>query len=116
MIHFFHEKPNPHLNPLRGDSRASIIICSPDPGRPCRDKDRCSLLTLEGQRLGWICEILGMSRQTLNVLMHRVNKHKLTALEPPKRPGRPAQLTPKIRQELQEHLEKSPSGFGLNRV
>ena len=25
------------------------------------------LLTLEGQRPGWICEILGMSRQTLNV-------------------------------------------------
>jgi len=32
------------------------------------------LLTLEGQRPGWIWEILGMSRQTLNVLMHRVNE------------------------------------------
>jgi transposase len=74
------------------------------------------LLTLEGQRPGWICEILGMSRQTLNVLMHRVNERGLMAFEPPKKPGRPARLTPRIRQTLQEHLEKSPSEFGLNRV
>jgi transposase len=74
------------------------------------------LLTLEGQRPAWICEILGMSRQTLNVLMHRINEQGLKALEPSKKPGRPALLTAKLRQELQEHLEKSPLEFGLNRV
>jgi transposase len=74
------------------------------------------LLTIEGQRPSWICDVLGMSRQTLNVVMHRINTHGLKALEPPKKPGRPARLTPKIRQELQEHLESSPMEFGLNRV
>jgi hypothetical protein len=59
------------------------------------------LLTLEGQRPGWICDILGMSRQTLNVFMHRVNEKGLKAFEPPKKPGRPARLTPKIRHTLQ---------------
>jgi len=74
------------------------------------------LLTLEGQRPSWICDILGMSRQTLNVLIHRMNEKGLKTFEPPKKPGRPARLTPKIRHALQEHLEKSPSEFGLNRV
>jgi transposase len=74
------------------------------------------LLTLEGQRPSWICDILGMSRQTLNVLMHRVNSKGLKAFELPKKPGRTARLTPKIRHALQEHLEKSPLEFGLNRV
>jgi transposase len=74
------------------------------------------LLTLEGQRPSWIFDILGMSRQTLNVLIHRVNEKGLKAFEPPKKAGRPDRLMPKIRHALQEHLGKSPSGFGLNRV
>ena len=40
MIHFFHEKPNPHLNPLRGDSRSPLIICSPESDSIYRNEGR----------------------------------------------------------------------------
>ena len=69
------------------------------------------LLILEGQRPGWTAEVLGVTRQSLNLWMHKVNDRGLKALEPAKRPG-----TPELRRELEEHLEKSPLEFGLNRV
>ena len=74
------------------------------------------LLTLEGQRPGWIAEVLGLTRQSLNLWMHKVNEKGLQSLQPVKRPGRPARLTPQVRRELEEHLEKSPEEFGLNRA
>jgi len=74
------------------------------------------LLTLEGQRPGWIAEVLGLTRQSLNLWMHKVNEKGLQSLKPVKRPGRPARLTPQVRRELEEHLEKSPEEFDLNRA
>jgi len=74
------------------------------------------LLVLEGQRPGWIADVLGITRQSLNLWMHRVNNHGIQALEPVKQPGRPARLTTKVQKQLEEDLEKSPSTFGLHRV
>ena len=74
------------------------------------------LLVLEGQRPGWIADVLGITRQSLNLWMHRVNDHGVQALEPVKQPGRPARLTPKVQKLLEEDLEKSPAAFGLHRV
>jgi transposase len=48
--------------------------------------------------------------------MHKVNEQGPESLKPVKRPGRPARLTSQIRRQLEEHLEKSPEDFGLNRV
>jgi transposase-like protein len=31
------------------------------------------LLVLEGQRPGWIADVLGITRQSLNLWIHRVN-------------------------------------------
>jgi transposase len=73
------------------------------------------LLSVEGQRPGWICEVLGISRQSLNVWIHQVNEHGLVALKPQNRPGRPAQLTGRIRKQVEADLEKSPLEAGLNR-
>ena len=73
------------------------------------------LLSVEGQRPGWICEVLCVSRQSLNKWIHQVNEHGLEALRPKKRPGRPARLTSQIRKQLEVDLERSPQHLGLNR-
>jgi transposase len=86
------------------------------PGAHSGIKIAALLLILEGQRPGWIAEVLGLTRQSLNLWMHKVNEQGLKMLEPAKRPGRPARLTPQVRQELEEHLERSPEEFGLNRA
>jgi transposase len=85
------------------------------PGALVGIKIAALLLTLEGQRPGWIAEVLGLTRQSLNLWMHKVNDQGLQCLKPVKRPGRPARLTPQVRHELEKHLEKSPEEFGLNR-
>lgn len=74
------------------------------------------LLSVEGQRPGWICEVLGVSRQSLNVWIHQVNEQGLAALKPKSRPGRPARLTSRIRKQLEVDLERSPQNVGLNRA
>jgi len=74
------------------------------------------LLVLEGQRRGWIAEVLGLTRQSLNAWIHKVNDEGVVSLKPKPRPGRPSRLTPELRGELEEHLEKSPLELGLNRV
>jgi len=70
----------------------------------------------EGQCPGWIAQTLGITRQTLNLWMHKVNEQGPQALQPVWRPGRPDRLTPEVRQEIEDHLERSPSEFGLNRA
>jgi transposase len=74
------------------------------------------LLSVEGQRPGWICEVLSISRQSLNVWIHQVNTQGLEALKPKSRPGRPARLTGRIRKQVETDLEKSPLEIGLNRI
>ena len=86
------------------------------PGAHSGIKIAALLLILEGQRPGWIAEVLGLTRQSLNQWMHKVNEQGLKMLVPEKRPGRPARLTDRVRQELEEHLERSPEEFGLNRA
>lgn len=86
------------------------------PGARIGLKIAALLLILEGQRPGWIARVLGLTRQSLNLWMHKVNKEGLTALKPKPIPGRPSRLTQEIRQELEQQLEKSPLEFGLNRV
>ena len=86
------------------------------PGALSGIKIAALLLRLEGQRPGWIAEVLGMTRQSLNLWMHKVNEQGLTSLKPVRRPGRPARMTTKVRRELEAHLENSPEEFGINRA
>jgi transposase len=74
------------------------------------------LLILKGQRPGWIADVLGLTRQSLDLWMHRVNDRGLKTLAPVKQPGCPPRLSSKVRQGLEEDLEKPPSEFGLPRV
>jgi transposase len=86
------------------------------PGAYIGIKIAALLLTLEGQRPGWIAEILGLSRQSLNLWIHKVNDDGLESLKPEPRPGRPARLTAEVRRKLEKDLEKPPLDLGLPRA
>lgn len=73
------------------------------------------LLTLEGQRPGWIAEVLGINRMNLNRWLRAVNKNGLEAVREKAKPGRPARLTKELAKKLESQLEKSPQDFGIPR-
>lgn len=74
------------------------------------------LLTVEGQRPGWVSEVLGISRESLNRWIHAVNEGGLKALAWKSRPGRPGKLTEGVQKKLEKDLEKSPIDIGINQV
>ena len=74
------------------------------------------LLTVEGQRPGWVSEVLGTSRESLNNWIHAVNKNGLKGLEWKPRTGRPGKMIGKIQTILEKNLEKTPMEVGLNRI
>jgi len=86
------------------------------PGARVGLKIAALLLLLEGQRPGWIVEVLGLTRMTLTRWIHGVNAAGLAAVIPKRQPGRPARLTPAVRDALARHVAQSPEAFGLPRV
>ena len=93
-----------------------ITLSKKIPGAKIGLKIAALLLMIEGQRPGWISEVLGLSRMTLNRCIRGVNENGAEALKEKPRPGRPTHITPKIAEQLEKHLEQSPEDFGLNRV
>ena len=93
-----------------------LALAEEIPGAWIGIKIAALLLVLEGQRPGWITEVLGLTRMSLGRWIHAVNEEGIEALKPKPRPGRPARLEPKMREVLEVHLEKSPQEFGLNRA
>lgn len=93
-----------------------VAIAKEIPGARIGLKIAALLLVLEGQRPGWIVDVLGLTRMSLNRWMHGMNAEGVGALIPKPRPGRPARLTPALRNRLAQHLEQSPQVFGLPRV
>lgn len=73
-------------------------------------------MTVERQRLGWVSEVLGISRESLNNWIHAVNKNGLKELEWKPQSGRPGKMTGKIQAILEKNLEKTPIEVGLNRI
>ena len=74
------------------------------------------LLILEGQRPGWVNALFGVNRMTTERWIRGVNQNGVQSLLPKPRPGRPTQLVPSLREQLQRQLEKSPQEFGLSRA
>jgi transposase len=98
-------------------TRAKLFaLARATPGARVGLKVAALLLLLEGQRPGWIVEVLGLTRMTLTRWIHGVNAAGLATVTPKRQPGRPARLTPAVRQALAQHLEQSPEAFGLPRV
>ena len=105
------ELTHPHATRTR-----LLALAKEIPGAWIGIKIAALLLLLEGQRPGWIAEVLGPTRMSLTRWIHGVNAAGLPALRPKPRPGRPRRLTPQVRQALAAHLEQSPQAFGLPRV
>ena len=98
-------------------TRARLVALATHlPGAWVGIKIAALLLLLEGQRPGWIAEVLGLTRMSLTRWIHGLNATGLRALEPKARPGRPPRLTPQVRAALAAHLEQSPQALGLPRV
>jgi transposase len=98
-------------------TRAQLIALAKDiPGAWSGIRIAALLLILEGQRPGWVTEVLGVTRMSVSRWMHGVNATGLDALRPKLRPGRPARLTAQVRQALAAHLNQPPQAFGLPRV
>lgn len=109
---------NPTLTLTHSEAnRERLVALAWDiPGARIGLKIAALLLVLEGQRPGWIVEVLGLTRQSLNLWLHEVNAKGLAAVKPKGRPGRPARLNVAVRKELEIALEQSPVECGLPRV
>lgn len=92
-----------------------LTLAEQVPGAWIGIKIAALLLVLEGQRPGWICEVLGLTRMSLSRWIHAVNADGIETLKPKDKPGRPSQLDPQVAKLLQKHLDQSPQSFGLNR-
>jgi len=92
-----------------------IAVANEIPGAWEGLKIAALLLTVEGQRPGWITSVLGLNRMSMTRWVHAVNRGGVTALKPKARPGRPTKLTPRIGRALARHLEQTPQAFGLYR-
>lgn len=108
---------NPTLTLTHGEAQKDQLLAFARtiPGAWIGIKIAALLLVIEGQRPGWISEVLGLTRMSLNRWIHAVNQHGLAALRPQTRSGRPSRLTSSLQKTLVSHLEKSPAEFGLNR-
>lgn len=104
------------LDPQKASKEKLLALAEKVPGAWIGIKIATLLLVLEGQRPGWISEVLGQNRMNINRWTRAVNKEGVEALIPKKQPGRPPRMTPKIAAQLELHLEESPQKFGLNRV
>ena len=92
--------------------RELLALAERVPGAWIGMKVAALLLLLEGQRPGWIAEVLGLTRMSLCRWIHSVNEQGVRSLVPQPKPGRPAALKGKVRQELESHLERSPRNLG----
>ena len=108
--------PSLTLNHPCASRERLLALADAVPGAGMGLKIAALLLVLEGQRPGWIAEVLGLTRMSLNRWIHGVNASGVEALRPKPKPGRPSRLTPSLRAALQRDLEKSPQELGLNRA
>ena len=108
--------PSLNLEDPVAKRRELLALAEQVPGAWIGMKVAALLLLVEGQRPGWIAEILGLTRMSLCRWIHSVNEQGVRSLVPQPKPGRPAALRAKVRRELEAHLERSPQEFGLNRV
>jgi transposase len=74
------------------------------------------ILFLDGYRPTFLAELFGVSRMTLTRWVHRINRQGPSGLLEKPHPGRPTQLTPRLRRQLSGHLKQSPERYGLPRV
>ena len=77
----------------RAARRELLALVEQVPGAWIGMKVAALLLVIEGQRPGWIAEVLGLTRMSLSRWIHAVNERGVQSLIPQPKPGRPAALT-----------------------
>lgn len=108
--------PTLHVTHSAATKERLLALAEEVPGARIGIKIAALLLLLEGQRPGWIAEVLGVTRMSLNRWIHGVNTAGLEVLKPKPRPGRPTRLAPRVQTALARHLEQAPQAFGLHRA
>jgi len=93
-----------------------LALAKQIPGAWIGIKIAALLLVLEGQPPGWINALFGFSRVTLERWINGINQEGIQTLKPIPRPGPATQLTPEVRRQLEQHLEKTPRDFGISRA
>lgn len=73
------------------------------------------LLVSQGHSCYDVAEWFGHSPRSVQYWVQKFNEKGFAGLQDVERPGRPSQITPKIRKELARHLRKSPMEFGYKR-
>lgn len=74
------------------------------------------VLLLDGYRPTFVARLFGVSRMTLTRWVHRLNRAGVAGVVEKPRPGRPPQLTPRLRRQLWADLQQSPEPHGLPRA
>ena len=107
--------PSLNLESPAAKRQELLALAERVPGAWIGMKIAALLLIVEGQRPGWIAEVLGLTRMSLCRWIHAVNEQGVQSLVPQPKAGRPATLTPKMRRELEAHLERRPQRLGRDR-
>jgi transposase len=96
--------------------KALLKLSKQIPGAAVGIKIAAMLLTVEGQRPGWIADVLGLTRTNVPRWIREVNRKGVDVLKGrTTNNGRPSQLNEQVAQDLEKALEKSPREYGLNR-
>jgi transposase len=74
------------------------------------------LLFLDGYRPTFLARLFNISRMSLTRWVHCLNRQGLAGVVEKSRPGRPTQLTSRLRRQLLADLERSPEQQGLPRA
>jgi transposase len=97
-------------------SEALLQLAQDTPGAWLGVKIAVVLLVVAGHRPTVLTALFGISRTTLTSWLHRVNQDGVRGLLERPRPGRPSQLTPTVRRQVDAHLAHPPQEYGWNRA
>ncbi len=93
-----------------------LALAEKAPGAWLGIKIAVLILLLEGYRPTFLAQLFGLSRMSVTRWVHRLNRKGAAGMLETARPGRPTQLTLRVRRQLLNDLEQSPEQFGLPRA
>lgn len=96
--------------------KALLRLAMETPGAWLGVKIAVVLLVHAGYRPTALTTLFGISRTTLTAWVHRVNQEGVRGVLERPRPGRPSQLTPRVRKQVDAHLAHSPADYGWHRA
>jgi len=93
-----------------------LALAEKAPGAWLGIKIAVLILLLEGYRPTFLAQLFGLSRMSLTRWVRRLNREGVAGVLEQARPGRPTQLTARVRRQLLTGLEQSPERYGLPRA